>query len=251
MPILNRALNFLNPPKCIHCHIQVSGQTGLCLPCWGEMQFITSPICDITGTPLPFGEQGEAGGSNKLLSIEALHQPPQYSKARIAAKFNNSSRELIHKLKYQDQQHIAPIMAKLMVRAARDIIPIEPLAAVICPVPLYHWRYVKRRFNQADILAKNIAKLTKLDYLPKLAKRCRSTKTQVGLTHGERQDNVKNAFKISSKFCQQAQGKAVFIVDDVITTGATVNELANSLAAAGLGPIYILAFAKVIKDTVI
>ncbi|MCJ8324077.1 MAG: ComF family protein [Rhizobiales bacterium] len=233
--------------------MQVLDQAGLCLDCWGEMQFIAQPICDVTGTPLPYGviDGTIDNGADRLLSIEALHQPPHYSKARIAVKFSPISRKLIHKLKYQDQQHIAPLMAKMMVNAARDILPIEPQSAVICPVPLYHWRYFKRRFNQADILAKNIAKLTKINYMPKLVKRHRSTKTQVGLTRLERQNNVKGAFKISPKYCQQAQGKVVFIVDDVVTTGATVDELATSLMAAGLGPIYILAFAKVIKDTVL
>lgn len=244
--MLNRIINFLNPPKCISCHNQIMDQSGLCMACWGDMQFITAPICDITGTGLPF--TNTVDGVETLLSIEALDNPPQYDKARIAVKFNDASRRLIHKLKYQDQAHIAPLMAKMMCRAALDLLDEE---AIICPVPLYHWRYFKRRFNQADLLAGQVAKLVNAQYMPRLIKRIKPTKTQVGLTRDERQNNVKNAFKVNKKWAELARGRAVFVVDDVVTTGATVDEIALSLKKIGLGPIYILAFAKVIKAKVI
>lgn len=224
-------------------------QTGFCLTCWADMQFINAPICDVTGTPLPYGS------GQDLLSIEALDHPPHYDKARIAVKFNLHSRKLIHKLKYQDQQHIAPIMAKMISHASRDLFADQPqessICPIICPVPLYHWRYFKRRFNQADLLAKHIAKLNKSTYMPQLIKRIKATKTQVGLTRKQRQTNVKGAFKVNSKLIQKAKNRPIYIVDDVITTGATVDEIAISLKKVGLGPIYILAFAKVSKEKVI
>lgn len=235
-------------------------QAGLCLNCWADMQFITQPICDVTGTPLPFSEllsatdaeSAQDGITNgNLLSLEAMHNPPIYDKARVAVKFNDVSRKLIHKLKYQDQQHIAPLMAKMMVNAAQDLLEFEPENSLICPVPLYHWRYVKRRFNQADMLARHIAKQTKISYMPQLIKRQKATKTQVGLSRKARQSNVKGAFVINSKWLEKAKGKRLYIVDDVVTTGATVDEIAKSLKKAGLEPIYILAFAKVIKEKVI
>ncbi len=227
------------------CRAQIMDQVGLCMACWGDMQFINAPFCDVTGAPLPFGSGYD------LLSIEALENPPHYDKARIAVKFNPHSQRLIHRLKYQDQQHIAPLMAKMMVRAGTDLLVNEAENAVICPVPLHHWRYVSRRFNQADLLAKNIAKITNAAYMPQLIKRVRPTKTQVGLTRAERQGNVKDAFTIDPKLAAEAKGKAIYIVDDVITTGATVDEISKNLKALGLEPVYILAFAKVIQEKVI
>lgn len=229
----------------------------MCLDCWADMQFITRPICDVTGTPLPYVESSSeisidgTQTNGNLLSLEALHNPPIYNKARIAVKFNDTSRKLIHKLKYQDHQHIAPLMAKMMVNSAQDLLQFEPENSLICPVPLYHWRYVKRRFNQADILARNVAKLSGITYVPQLIKRQKSTKTQVGLTREARQHNVKGAFVVNSKWVESAQGKAIFIVDDVVTTGATVDEIAKSLKKSGLETVYILAFAKVVKEKVI
>lgn len=248
MTIINRVINFLNPPKCIYCHAQLMDQAGFCMACWADMNFISQPICDVTGTPLPFGMQAEPG--EKSLSLEALNTPPIYDKARIAVKFNDHSKTLIHKLKYYDQQHIAPLMAKMMVNAAVDLLG-ECRNNIVCPVPLYHWRYFTRRFNQADILARNIAKLTDTNYMPALIKRQKSTKTQVTLSRKERRINVKDAFVISDKLLKKVHGKNIFIVDDVITTGATVDEVAKCLKAVGLGPIYVIAFAKVIKKQVI
>ncbi|NRA86086.1 MAG: ComF family protein [Rhizobiales bacterium] len=228
--------------------MQVLDQVGLCIDCWGNIKFISNPICDVTGTPLPFNALAE--GTEAALSLEALHNPPEYIKARIAVKFDDNSRKLIHKLKYQDQHHIAPQMAKMMVRAATDLLE-DVDNSIICPVPLHHWRYVTRRFNQADLLAKEISKLSGIDYAPKLIKRKLSTKTQVGLTRKERQSNVRNAFTITEKFKETAKNKAIILVDDVITTGATVDEIAKNLTKAGLGPVYIMAFAKVIRTKVI
>ncbi len=206
---------------------------------------------------MPFND-GAFAGQSKHLSIEAMHSPPHYDKARIAVRFDNTARRLIHMLKYQDQQHIAPQIAKFMLNSARDILPHtssklngDSPDPVICPVPLFHWRYFVRRFNQADLLAINIAKLSGLDYFPKLVKRSKYTKTQVGLNRKDRRKNVKNAFTITPKWQKIAQNRPIIIVDDVITTGATVDEIAKCLKNAGLGPIYILAFAKVIQLKVI
>lgn len=246
--ILNIIINFLNPPKCIYCHTQLMDNMGLCFDCWAKAQLISAPICDITGTPLPYDDTsfGEA-----LYSLEAIHHPPTYDKARIAVKFNAISQRLIHQLKYQDQGHLAPLLAKMIHNAARDIIPENKDDAVICAVPLYHWRYVSRRFNQADLLAKNISKLSEIAYLPKLVTRKKATKTQVGLKRDERKKNVAHAFKVNEKWVKHAANKTIFIVDDVVTTGATVDEIAKCLKGAGLGPIYTLAFAKVIQLKVI
>lgn len=226
------------------CHTYISDQVGLCMACWADMQFIQAPICDVTGTPLPH-DSGE-----NILSLEALSDPPRYDKARVALKFNAHARRLIHKLKYHDQQHIAPLMAKMMLHAARDLL-VNGDAVIVCPVPLHHWRYFRRRFNQADLLARQVARQSQAAYMPKLIKRIRSTKTQVGLTREERQKNVKGAFVLNAKWVEQARGKTIFIVDDVITTGATVDEIASCLKAEGLAPVYILAFAKIIHQKVI
>ncbi len=212
------------------------------------MKFITPPICDITGTPFPLNIDND--NQNSALSLEAQHTPPHYDKARIAVKFDNNSRNLIHKLKYQDQHHLASQMAKMMVNAAGNLLD-KPEDNMICPVPLYHWRYFKRRANQADLLANHIAKISNATYVPRLIKRKTATKTQVGLTRKQRIKNVKNAFIVDKKLLKFAKGKNIFIVDDVVTTGATVNEVALCLKASGLGPIYILAFAKVIQNKVI
>lgn len=232
------------------CHVQIADQVGLCMACWADVQFINAPICDVTGSPLPHDSD------ENILSIEALSYPPHYDKARAALKFDRHSRRLIHKLKYQDQQHLAPLMAKMMLHAASDLLSLGGGDSgyddnVICCVPLYHWRYFRRRFNQADLLARQVAGRSQSTYMPKLIKRIKATKTQVGLTREERQKNVKGAFEINAKWLELARGKNIYIVDDVITTGATVDEIACCLKAVGLGPVYILAFAKVIHQKVI
>ncbi len=224
------------PAQCVSC-FQLTGEPGrLCVDCWNELSFIDHPLCDCMGTPFAF-DPGQG-----ILSARALAQPPPWHRTRAAVEFNNMSRKLIHALKYHDRHEVADLLSQTMSRAGKQLLADADL---IIPVPLYPLRLWQRRFNQSAALAKNIAENAGIAYHPELLKRRRATRQQVGLKGVARRDNVKGAFAVDDNHADKLYGAKVVLVDDVITTGATVAACSQVLVTAGCSQIDVLAFALV------
>lgn len=234
--ILSAMHNFVYPPNCVNCGLLLSQHDALCTDCWNEVQFIDQPYCVVTGRPFAY-ELGDG-----IISADAIADPPPYKRARSAVIYNGIARQMVHQLKFNDRAELANMMAGWMMRAGRDCLTD---ADCIVPIPLHRWRLVRRKYNQSAELARPIAKLSGLPYLPSTFTRRRNTKPQIGLGARARIDNVKGAFEVSDERVSDILGKRVVLIDDVFTTGATVNVAAKVLLRAGAREVSILTFAQV------
>ena len=238
--LVRGALDILFPPGCLACGRAVDRAAGLCPSCWREMRFIERPFCERLG--IPFAQDLGPG----LLSAEALARPPVYARARAVARFEDGpARLLVHRLKYGDRTELGTPMGEWMARAGRDLLP---EAAVIVPVPLHRGRLWRRQFNQAAILADAVSRLSGVPHDPFLLERVKATASQVGMTRRQRMDNVQAAFRVAERPGADARGRRVLLVDDVLTTGATVNAAARVLLRAGAAAVDVLVFARVVPD---
>jgi len=234
---LGGAGNIIAPAVCLGCHGRISAHDALCAACWQQVSFITPPLCDRLGLPLPFGS-----GDAPLISAAAAADPPPYDRARAAAVFDHVVRELIHGFKYTDRHEARRLLARWMTGAGTELLVDADL---IVPVPMTRWRLIRRQFNQAALLAREIAASSGVAFDPFVLRKMRTTPTQVGSSARQRAANVAGAFAVPESARRRVADKAIVLVDDVITTGATVSGCARALRAAGARRIDVLAAAMV------
>jgi len=234
--LLRAALDLALPPLCAACRAPVDSK-GLCPACWSKLSFITRPYCERLG--IPFVYDPGAG----VLSMEAIADPPAYNRARAAVRFDEISRALVHALKYGDRLELAPMMGRWMSHAGRELLAD---ANALVPVPL-HWRRLwARRFNQAAMLAATISVESGVPGAAAAAlRRVKATAQQVGLTRAERAANIQGAFRVPDEGKAAVVGRRLVLVDDVLTSGATVEGCARALLRAGAANVDVLIFARV------
>jgi ComF family protein len=175
--------------------------------------------------------------------MEAIADPPAYYRARAAVRFDDVARTLVHALKYGDRLDLAPMMGRWMATAGRSL---TAEADAIIPVPLHWRRYWARRFNQSALLAEAIAKASQVPLVLGALRRVKATPQQVGLSQSARALNVQGAFRVSPSGKAAVAGRRLILVDDVITTGATVDASARALLRAGAAEVNVLTFARVV-----
>jgi ComF family protein len=197
-------------------------------------------LCDRLGIPLTWGH-GE-----RVISALASAHPPIYDRARAVAHFDSVPRQLVHAFKYGDRHDPRRLFGRWLVVAGHELLADADL---IIPVPLHRWRLLSRRYNQSAILAQEVSKLTGVDWRPDVLARVKATRQQVGLTEAERQTNVAGALRVPSGRAHQVQGRRVLLIDDVITTGATISACARALRRAGAAHVDVLAVAMVTEDS--
>lgn len=234
---MRSALDFLYPPVCVACSAPVAEPQGLCTACWRGLIPITEPMCPVLG--LPFATDLGPGA----LSPQALADPPVFGRARAAFAYSPMSARIVARFKYSDHPELAGFAAKAMARAGAPFWADDPL---LVPVPLHRFRQWRRRYNQSAELARRLARFVGLDYAPDLVRRKRHTRQQVGLNADQRRRNVAGAFGVDPRAASRWAGRRVVIVDDVLTTGATVSALARSLKRAGFDHIDVISFARVV-----
>lgn len=234
------ALDLLLPPLCLGCETRLSDHDALCADCWRRIDFIRPPLCDRLGLPMPYGSDGP------MISAAALAHPPDYDRARAVARHDGLMRDLIHAFKFGDTHDARRLFGRWLVEAGADLLT---GADVIVPVPLNRWRLLGRRFNQAQLLAAEITRLTGMKLDATALERPQNTPHQVGLPREQRRQNVAGVFKVSPAALPRVAGKAIVLVDDVVTTGATVSSAARELKRAGARRVDVLALALVC-DTV-
>lgn len=165
--------------------------------------------------------------------------------ARAVFCYNEGSRALISGYKYHDRTHATPMFAAWLARAAAELLPETDL---ILPVPLHRWRLIGRRYNQSALLARGLAKAVGKPVLLGGLARIRHTPRQVGLTRAQRILNVDGAFAVPPHYAAALQGKTVLLVDDVLTTGATLNACTRTLLEAGVTQVYLLTLARTVGE---
>ncbi len=233
--MLATALNLLFPPQCLSCREQVSTHGTLCTNCWNAISFISAPFCERCGLPFEFG-LGDGAHCAECLRV----QPP-FARARAVFRYDEASSALIKKLKYNDETLLAATFCPWLLQAGRELIAV---CDTVVPVPLYYWRYVRRRYNQASLLAGVVAKTAELAFLPDALLRTRSTAPQTGLTRKERAENIEGAFSINPRLKERIKNRRILLVDDVFTTGVTLSACAEVLLEAGAGQVCALTLAR-------
>ena len=205
-------------------------------PCWSKLSFITRPYCERLGIPFVY-DPGPG-----ILSMEAIADPPAYNRARAAVRFDEISRVLVHALKYGDRLDLAPMMGRWISRAGREVLA---EADALVPVPL-HWRRLwTRRFNQSAMLAAAVSAASGVPMVTDALKRVKATVQQVGLSRSERAANVQGAFRVPEHGKAAVAGRRLIVLDDVLTSGATVEGCARALLRAGASNVDVLVFARV------
>lgn len=216
-------LDLLFPKRCVSC-----GKFGgyICAACFSKIDFVEYPVC-------PFCERQAVGGKThpgckKRYGLDGLV---------VACRYKGAVRAAIQKFKYRFAADIHKTLVGLI---ADSIWRFSlPKKTVLVPIPLYKSRQNWRGFNQAELLALDLAKRFGENFLYDLLVRTIDTKTQVGLSRDERKGNVKGAFRVKGKL----NGENIILVDDVFTTGSTMMEAAKVLKRAGAGEVWAMAVA--------
>jgi ComF family protein len=235
---LQGATDVIWPPVCMHCGIGTADPDALCTTCWTGLSLIEKPYCERLGTPFAI----DYGGS--LISPEAMADPPVFQRARAVCHYDAIAQSLVTRLKFSDRLETAKVMAAMMRSAGRDLLRDADL---IVPVPLHGWRLLRRGYNQASVLAHLIAEQSKIPVEDGCLSRVKSTRPQVGLTKAERATNVSGAFRVPPEHKGDAIGRSILLIDDVLTTGSTLNAAARVLLRAGASQVDVLTFARVVK----
>ncbi|MEJ0009399.1 MAG: ComF family protein [Alphaproteobacteria bacterium] len=233
------ALDLLFPPRCPSCRAPVAADGNFCAPCFDTLHLITAPMCECCGIPFPV-----AAGED-MRCPACLEAPPAFDAARAAMVYDRVSAPLIAALKFQDQWAGLARYAQMMAGSGAALLAECDL---IVPVPLHWRRLLKRKYNQAALLAYALAegagKPCRLDLL----RRAVPTKPQMRLDRKSRLTNVRHAFALSALAPAQLKGKRVLLVDDVVTTGATVDVCAKLLRQGGAARVSVLALARTVKE---
>jgi len=236
-PLLDKALDLIFPPRCPSCRELVSMQGALCPDCWQKIHFITTPLCECCGLPLPYAALGEQ------LCTACLQERPQYHKARAAMQYDEHSKRMLLGLKFYDKTSLVPTLAQFMNRAGSGLFAGTDM---ILPVPIPWRRLWMRKYNQAALLAFSLSHSTHIPCHTRILIRAKDTPPQAGLTRKQRLENVRTAFAVNEKHQSEISGKTILLVDDTMTTGATFNACAKALLKAGAGEIRALAVARTV-----
>lgn len=247
-PAARLALDALLPPQCLSCAELVSEPGALCAACWSNLRFIAAPHCRICGWPFETDRQtGETMGEappGDLVCGACLREPPPFDRARAVLSYDDASRGLILGFKHADRTHGAPAFARWMARAGAELLL---TADVVAPVPLHWSRLLMRRYNQAALLANGVAASAGKRSVPDLLVRRRRTPPQGKLSRAERLRNVAGAFAVRPSRLADVRGRRIVLVDDVLTTGATVGACAAVLRRAGAASVDVVALARVVR----
>lgn len=203
---------------------------------WADVTFLDAPWCEACGFPFEYAVQG---GS---LCARCSVRRPAYDRARAAMAYDDGSRALILSFKHGGRTEGLASFAAQMRRAGRDILTD---ADMLIPVPLHPTRLIKRRYNQATLLARALAKITSAEFAPDALFRTRRTDSQGGFNARARAENVRGAFAV--KQSDKIKGRNLVLIDDVLTTGATLEACARTLKRAGAVRVDGICLARVAK----
>jgi len=236
---LKKIVEIFFPSHCLACEKIVSKEALFCSDCWPKLQFITDPKCKICSYPF----EVEISHMQPLCS-KCLMKKPSYDKSIVIFRYNRFIKKIIGNLKYRDQTFLAKKFAKILCEKIRNDIAAYDL---IVATPLHQKRLRKRKFNQAVLLCRELLKFfPEKKFIPDFLVRVKNTKPQVELRKKEREKNLKRAFLVNKKYREEARGKKILLLDDVMTSGATVENCAKELKRRGAKEVVVLAIAKTV-----
>ncbi|HCP80952.1 MAG TPA: amidophosphoribosyltransferase [Octadecabacter sp.] len=234
-------IQILYPPQCAMCDAKTESDFGLCGPCWAKTPFIEGLCCDGCGTPLP----GEDAPDAVVLCDDCMVIARPWSKGRAAMVYKDNARRLVLSLKHGDRTDLVRAVGPWMIKAAEPLITSETL---VVPIPLHRFRLLKRKFNQAALLARRIAQLADIDCCIDGLERTKRTAPLEGHNRDQRFEALNGAITMNQKRSLQLRGRKILLVDDVMTSGATFAAATEACYAAGADDVCVLALARVVKD---
>lgn len=238
-------LRLIYPPQCLSCGEPVGEDGGLCPTCWAEAEFISGCACSRCGTPLADEGLGRDDVEGALICDECLVRVRPWVRGRAALVYRGTGRKLVLMLKHGDRLDLAPALGDWTARAAAPLVRPD---MVVVPVPVHLRRLAARKYNQAALLSARVAQVHGLAHLPQALRRTRHTPMQDHGGVADRFANVEDAIAVAPRQAARLQGRAVLLVDDVMTSGATLAAAASALRAAGSGPVSVLVLARAVKD---
>jgi ComF family protein len=243
----SKILNFLVPPRCIKCGNLTVEDHQLCADCWKEITFIIEPFCKKCAHPLEisslFDPSSATDECHKCLSSSHF-----YDQARAVLVYNEIAKKLLVRFKHGDATYLAPTFSRWLKQKGEELISTSDY---LIPVPLHWRRLLYRRYNQSALLCLSLLKLLsqKPVYAPYLLRRRKHTSSQGHKKIAARQENIKDAFVVPDRYKNKLKGKTVVLVDDVMTTGATIEECSRTLKEAGCKKVYVLTVARAVRGS--
>jgi ComF family protein len=237
-PFFAAALDVIFPPLCHVCRsfIPTAGQLHICPDCRELMPPIGAPLCSVCGIPF-------AGSGTDHVCGSCSTSPPRYDAARAALAYEGASRDLIHAFKYRNKTHLRRPLALLTLESLSEFIR-SRRPDLILPVPLHRKKLSSRGFNQAVLLGEILSQRLEIPLDRRNLRRIRWTEPQVNLAASDRRENVRGAFAVQESAL--VTGRRVLLVDDVLTTGSTVEECGRVLKAAGAADVTVITVARAI-----
>jgi len=233
--MLKNLLNIFFPAKCLSCN-ELLPEYGFCVPCFNKITFSSSPCCAICSHPF------EIETNEKALCGVCIKHTPYFDKAFYLFKYDELTKNIIFGFKYYDKTFLAKILAPYLHRLIHQN---QAEIDLIIPVPMHPLKIIYRRYNQAALLTKEVGKLLakKIDLFS--LRKAKFTKAQVSLNLKDRRTNIKGSFAVVN---EDIKDKTILLIDDVITTNATINECAKILKKHGAKKVIILSVARVITS---
>lgn len=237
---LRRGVGVFLPPRCLGCGLVIDQDNALCPTCWAELTFIGAPQCRCCGDPF------ELAADDGALCASCMQRAPQFTAARAALVYDRLPRLVLMRFKYGGRPHAARMMAKHIRLVADDWL--NAADAILVPVPLARWRLWRRGYNQAGLIAAELAKHSACTLHYDLLIRHRSTAPSAKLNVKQRRLNVKGAFSVPEHQQTSVLNKHVLLVDDVLTSGSTADACAQALIEAGALSVRLVTWARTLSS---
>mgnify|MGYP003113177229 CR=1 FL=1 len=232
------ALDLVLPPRCPGCREIVDQPDRFCAECWTDLSFITDPMCMTCGLPFETGSFSTSGETGGIICGDCAGSSRPYDTARAALRYDGNAIPVLLGFKHGGRTHLARLMAEMMARH------LPPAADLIVPIPLDRKRLAKRGYNQAGLIARALAKRCGFPLGIDTLKRTRPTSSTAGLSRAGRFRAAQGAFAMHRSL---AKGQHVILIDDVMTTGATVEAASRTLKRAGAERVDVLVFARALS----
>jgi len=233
--VINAVIDFMYPPRCSLCGHYCADEEGICPDCLSQIHYIGRPLCIRCGTPFSheFATDHFCG--------ECLTGKRYFSKARAVGLYNGLFRKTLHRFKYQWRHCLATPLGTLMAKRMESFFS-DGTYQYMVPVPLHPRRLRKRGFNQALVLARILSRAYRIPLDRNNLVRTRWTQSQVGLSERERKDNVRGAFAVLQS--ARIARRTILLLDDIYTSGSTVDECSKVLINAGARKVDVLTLAR-------
>lgn len=242
---LRRVTRFFFPIQCVVCGAPLADDLipHFCTGCWSALQPMPPARC--ARCDRPFASALATAYSPQHLCYACVERPPSYTRAWTLYPYTSPLQDAIRLLKYQGKVSLVTPLANLMLTTLPQLDTID----LIIPVPLHHARLCQREFNQALLLADQIGRHLNISISYTNLVRTTSTAPQTSLSRKSRLKNLRHAFAV--RHPTQLMNKRILLIDDVFTTGTTVNECARTLRRSGSADVFVLTLARTIDQNLI